>query len=167
MPVKIVKSLEELGLLIKGVSEKIKNDAKVQRGRFLSMVLGTLGGSLLGNMLAGKGVITGGDGFIPADEAVIRGGDGVSSSRSRRDQNRSKFLIAPHPVTNFEIQKYYQNKPKFNDVYSRDNLHKIMDEENIINLDEYEPIGTHWIAVYVNGDNVTYFDNFGVKNIPK
>ena len=78
---KIVKSLEELGLLIKGVSEKNKNDAKVQRGRFLSMVLGTLVASLLGNMLAGKGVITGGDGFIPADEAVIRGGDGVSSSR--------------------------------------------------------------------------------------
>ena len=78
---KIVKSLEELGLLIKGASEKNKNDAKVQRGRFFSMVLGTLGASLLGNMLAGKRVITGGDGFIPADEAVIRGGDGVSSSR--------------------------------------------------------------------------------------
>ena len=75
--------------------------------------------------------------------------------------------MPPHPLTNFEIQKYYQNEPKFNGVYSRNNLSKIKDGAYIINLDEYESIGTHWIALYVNAKNVTYFDSFGVEHIPK
>ena len=78
---KIVTSLEESCLLIKRVNETIKNDVKVQKGGFLGILLGTLGTSLLGNMLEGKRVITGSDGVIRADEGVIRGGDGVSSSR--------------------------------------------------------------------------------------
>ena len=62
-----------------------------------------------------------------------------------------KFLIPPHPLTNFEIQAYYQNEPRFNGVYSRDNLpHKIKDGAYAINFDEYSDIGTHWIAFYVN-----------------
>ena len=59
-----------------------------------------------------------------------------------------------HPLTNFEVQKYDQNKPKFNGFYSRNNLHKIKDGEFIINFDGYQLIGTHWIALYVNGNNV-------------
>ena len=55
--IKIVKSLEDFGLLLKGVSETIQNEAKGQKRRFLSMLLGTFGTSLLGNILAGKGVI--------------------------------------------------------------------------------------------------------------
>ena len=59
--------------------------------------------------------------------------------------------MPPHPLTNFEIQKYYQNEPKFNGVFSRDNLPiKIKDEAYVINLDEYSDIGTHWIALWVN-----------------
>ena len=49
------------------------------------------------------------------------------------------------------------NKPKFNDVYTRNNLPKIKDEAYVINLDEFKSIGTHWIALYVNGNNITYF----------
>ena len=52
----VVKSLEDLGLLLKGVSETIQNESKEQTERFLSMLLGTLGASLLGNMLTGKGM---------------------------------------------------------------------------------------------------------------
>ena len=70
-----------------------------------------------------------------------------------------------HPSTNFEIQKFYQNEPKFNGVYSRNNLCKLKDGAYITNLDEYESIGTHWIALYVNAENVTFFDKFGVENI--
>ena len=70
-------------------------------------------------------------------------------------------------MKNFEIQKYYQNEPKFNGVYSRNNLPKIKDGAYVINLDEYKSIGTHWIALYVNAENVTYFDSFGVEYIPK
>ena len=60
----IVDSLEDSGLLPEGVSETIQNEAKNQKGGFLSMLLGTLGASLLGNILAGKGVIRAGDGAI-------------------------------------------------------------------------------------------------------
>ena len=74
--------------------------------------------------------------------------------------------MPPHPLTNFEIQKYYQNESRFNGVYSRDNLTKIKDGAYIINLDEYSDIGTHWVALYVQ-NNVTYFDSFGVEHIPK
>ena len=63
--------------------------------------------------------------------------------------------MSPHPLTNFEIQKYYQNEPKSNGVYSRNSLPKIKDGSYVINLDEYESIGTHWIALYVNNNNVT------------
>ena len=74
--------------------------------------------------------------------------------------------MSPHPLTNFEIQKYYQKDPKFNGFYSRSNLPKIKDE-TYVNLDEYESIGTHWIALHVNDNNAIYFDSFGVEHIPK
>ena len=63
---KIVKSLEDSGLLLKGVSETIQHEAKEQRGGFLSMLLGTLGASLLGDILSGKGLIRAGEGTIRA-----------------------------------------------------------------------------------------------------
>ena len=88
--------------------------------------------------------------------------------------------MPPHPLTNFKIQKYYQNEPRFNGVYSRDNLPKIKDGAYIINLDEYSDIGTHWVALYVNNndinnnidnnnddDGVIYFDSFDVEHITK
>ena len=73
-----------------------------------------------------------------------------------------------HPLNNFEIQKYYQNDPRFNGLYSRDNLpNKIKDGADVISLDEYSDIGTHWIALYALNNNVTYFDSFGVEHVPK
>ena len=82
-------------------------------------------------------------------------------------------MILPHPLTNFEIQAYYQNEPRFNGVFIRDNLperssiNKIKNSAYVINLDEYHDIGTHWVALYVNNKTVTYFDSFGVEHIPK
>ena len=74
--------------------------------------------------------------------------------------------MQPHRLTNFEIQKYYQNEPKVIAVYSRNNLPKIRDGEYVINLDEYNSIGTHWMALYVNAKNVTYFDSFVAEHVP-
>ena len=99
--IKIVKSLENSGVLFKGVSETIQHEAKEQRGGFRSMLLGTLGASLLGSLL------TGGKG-------VIRAGEGI--------KKKSNLLIPFHPLTNFEISEYYKNEPRFNGVYSRDKL---------------------------------------------
>ena len=75
--------------------------------------------------------------------------------------------MPPDPLTNFEIQKYYQKEPRISGVYSRDNLPKIKDGTYVINLDEYSDIGTHWVALYVSNNDVTYFDSFGVEHIPK
>ena len=80
--------------------------------------------------------------------------------------------MPPYPLTNFEIQKYYQSEPRFNGVYSRDNLpernsFEIKDGAYIIILDEYSDIGTHWVALYAVNNNVTYFNSFGVEHIPK
>ena len=61
-----------------------------------------------------------------------------------------------------------KNEPRFNCAYSRDNLSvEIKDGAYIMNLDEYSDIRTHWVALYVINNDVTYFDSFGVENIPK
>ena len=75
-------------------------------------------------------------------------------------------LMPPQPLANFEIQKYYQNEPRFNGVYSRNNLSKIKDGAYLTNLNESKSIGTHCIALYVN-DDVTYFESFTVEHILK
>ena len=76
--------------------------------------------------------------------------------------------MPPHPLTNFEIQKYYQNEPRFNGVYSRNNLpKKIKDGVNVINLDEYADVGTHWIALFCRRKEIVYLDSFGVEHVPE
>ena len=78
--------------------------------------------------------------------------------------------MPPHPLTNFEIPQYYQDEPRFNGVYSRDNLPKIKYGAYVINFDEYSDTGTHQVALYlhsVHNNDVTYFDSFGVEHIPK
>ena len=65
------------------------------------------------------------------------------------------------------MQKYYKNEPRFNGVCSRDNLSTIKDGVYVINLDKHSDIGTHWVALWINNNNVTYFDSFGVEHIPK
>ena len=76
--IKIVKSLKDSGLLLKGVTETVQNEIKEQKGGFLSMLLGTLGASLLGNLLTGKGIYRAGKGkgINRAGEGVLRTGYG-------------------------------------------------------------------------------------------
>ena len=93
---KIVKSRKDSGLLLKGVSETIQNEVKEQKGGFLSMLLGTLGASLLGNMLTGKEINRAGKG-------VIRAGYG---------SKKKGFLIPPHPLLSELSEKYYRNEPR-------------------------------------------------------
>ena len=98
---KIIEALENSGILLKVVSKIIENETKEQRGGFLSMLLGTLGASLLGNLLTGgKGIVTAGEG----------------------SKKKLNSLLPFHPLTNIEISKYYVNEPRFNGVYSRNNL---------------------------------------------
>ena len=74
--------------------------------------------------------------------------------------------MLPHPLINFEIQKYYKNELWFNGVFSRNNLFKkIKDGAYIINLDEYADVGTHWIALFCKKNEIVYFNSFGVEHI--
>ena len=76
--------------------------------------------------------------------------------------------MLPHLLTNFEIQLYYKNEPRFNDVFSWNNLPKIIkDGAYVINLNEYADVGTHWIALFCNKNTVIYFDSFGVVHVPE
>ena len=120
-------------------------------------MLGTLGASLLGNILARK-----------------RPGKSWFWKQKRKRNckswlwKRTGFLMPPHPLTNFEIQKYYQNESRFKGVFSRDNLpKKIKDAAYVINLDEYGDVGTHWISLFCNGSEIVYFNSFGVEHAPE
>ena len=74
-----------------------------------------------------------------------------------------EFLMLLHPLANFKIQKYYENEPRFNGVYSRNNLpEKIKDGAFVINVDQYADVGTHWIALLCSISEIVYFDSFGV-----
>ena len=76
--------------------------------------------------------------------------------------------MPPHHLTNFEIQKYYQNEPRFNGAFSRNNLpEKIKGWAYVINLDEYADVGTHWIALFCNRNEIVSFDSFGVEHVPE
>ena len=90
--IKIVKSLEDSGLLLKGVTETVQNEVKEQKGGFISMLLGTLGASLLGNLLTGKGVYRAGKGkgINRAGEGIVRAGYGRPSS-SASHNNKMDF----------------------------------------------------------------------------
>ena len=150
---KIVQALEDSNILLKGVTKTSKNETKEQKGGFLSMLLDTLGASLLENLLSGKGIVRAGEG-------IARVGYGSSIKK--------KALIVAHPLTNFEIKQYYENEARFNGVYSRDNLPKtIKNGAYVINLDEYADVGTRWIALYVTNNEVIYFDSFAVEHVPK
>ena len=122
---KIVQALKDSNILLKGVTKTIKNETKEQEGGFLGMLLGTLGASLLGNMLAGKGIVRTGYWNKKGTE-MLRACYG----------SKKNILIQPHPLTNFEIQKYCQNETRFNGVFSRDNLpNKTKDGAYIISLE--------------------------------
>ena len=73
-----------------------------------------------------------------------------------------------HPLTNFEILKYYQNEPRFNGAYSRDNLSKrIKDGAYVVNLDKYANVGPYWTALSCGRSEIVYFDSVGFENVPE
>ena len=153
---KIIEALENSGILLKGVSKTIENETKERTGGFLIMLLGTLGASLLGNLL------TGGKGIMRAGNGIVRAGEGSGSKKNLNS------LLPFHPLTNIETSEYYKNEPRFNGVYSRNNLpNKIKKGAYVINLDEYENTGTHWVSLFVKPKYTVYFDSFGVEHIPK
>ena len=77
-------------------------------------------------------------------------------------------MSPPHPLTNFEIEKYFKDDLMFNGVFSRNNLPKTTrDGGYVVNLDDMGKAGTHWVAIFINDDRATYFDSFGVEHMPR
>ena len=99
--IKIVQALEDHGILIKGVTKTIENETKQQKGGFLGMLIGTLGVSLLSNVLSG--LLNKGSDLYRTGKGVVRAGEGI----------KKKALMPPRPLTNFEIQDYYKIESKF------------------------------------------------------
>ena len=98
-------------------------------------------------------------GTVRAGKEFLREEEGIK---------RKEALMPPYPLPNFEIKEYYEKKPRFNGVYSRDNLPKtIKSGVYVLNLDEYADLGTHWIALYVKNNEFIYFNSFGVEHVPK
>ena len=94
---------------------------------------------------------------------------GVQRAEPEAKELKKKLnsLLPFHPLTSIEINEYYINEPRFNGVYSRNNLpDKIKKGEYVINLDEYENTGMHWIALFLKPKEVIYFDSFGIEHIP-
>ena len=107
---KIVEALKDSNILLNGVTKTITNETKEQKGGFLSTLLGTLAASLLGNTLAGKGIVR-------EDYGNKKGKGILKAVYGSKTRTKKKILIPPHPLTNFELQKYYQNEPRFNGVF--------------------------------------------------
>ena len=102
--IKIIEALENSGILLKGVTKTIENETKEQRGGFLSMLLGTLGASLLGHLLTGgKGIVRAGDGMVRASDGIVRSGDGIVGA-GEGSKKTPKFTVT------FSSINKYRNK---------------------------------------------------------
>ena len=102
---KIIEALENSGILLKRVTKMIENETKEQRGRgFLGMLLGTLGASLLGNLLTGgKGIMRAGDGIVRAGDGIVRAGEGSVASRAKGEGSKKtpKFTITISSINKY------------------------------------------------------------------
>ena len=111
---KIIEALENSGILLKGVTKTSENETKEQSGGFLSMLPGTLGASLLGNLLTGgKVIVRAGDGIVRAGEGSIAcraKGEGIVRA-GEGSKKKLNLLLPFHPLTNIEISEYYKNEP--------------------------------------------------------
>ena len=134
---KIVKYLENSGILLKGASKTIQNAAKEQKGGLLSILLDTLGATVLGNILTSKGINRVGEGIIRASYGCKR--------------SSKKPLIK-----DLWFKKKFLDSTRFNWPYSEDILpDTIKNGTYVINLDRYSDVGTHWIALY-SKNKITY-----------
>ena len=166
--VKITKALEYSVVLMKGVTETLKNDKRKLHSRnsrnskkggalpIIPMLLGTLGSSLIGNLLTGKGLFrAGSDNKCNCGQGMYRAGNQGKGLFRAGEGIKKKSLMPAHPLTNFEIVDYFKNEPRFNGVFSRNNLPKtIKNGTYVINLDKYKNTGTHWVVLIVKSNEI-------------
>ena len=152
--IRIIKPLENSGVLIDWANKTVKHEIKKQEGILLGMLLRTSLASMLVHMLTGKGVMESGKG-------VMRAGRGCNDMH----QMDKKISIPLHPVSNIKVAKYFNYKLWFNGIYSRDILPRIKDGAYVINLDDKQSKRTHCVTLRINTNTAVYFDSFGTGYI--
>ena len=142
--IKTIKSLEKSGVLIDGVTEKVKHEIKKQEGGFLGDLLAPLAASIKQSVIS----------------SIIKGVSGRGVRRAGRGYMKKIFLIPHHPLNNIEITNYFNCEPRFNGVFSRNNLPRIKDGTYSINLDDRNSKGTHWASLFMDRNTILYCDSF-------
>ena len=100
--------------------------------------------------------------------SVVRGISGRGVRRAGRGYMDKKILVQLHPLNNIVITYYFNYKPKFNGVFSRNNLPRIKDEAFVINLDEKKKSNrTHWLSLFIDKNTSVYFVSYGINYIPQ
>ena len=143
--IKIIKSLEDSGVLIDGVTETGKDEIKKQEGGFLGALLAPSAASLV----------------QPVISSIVKG---ISGRGVRRAGRRciKKCLDLLHPLNNIEITNYFNAEPRFNGVLSRNNLPRIKEGVYVINLDDKNSKVTHRVSLFIDRNTAVYFDSFGI-----
>ena len=144
--IKIIKLLEDLGVLIDGVTEKVKHEIKKQKDGFLGALLVPLAASLA----------------QPVISSVITGISGRRVKRAGRGH-----MVTLHTLNNIEITNYFNDEPRFNGIFSRNKLPGIKDGAYVINLDDKKSKGTHWVSLFIDRNVAIYFNSFGIEYIPQ
>ena len=149
--IKIIKSSEDSGVLIDGVTETVKDEVKNQEGGFLGALLAPLATSLV----------------QPVISSVVKGISGRGVRRAGRGYNGYNFLVLHHPINNIEITNYFNDESRFDNVFSRNNLPRIEDGAYVIILDVKNSKGTHWVSLFIDKNTAGYFEAFGIEYIPQ
>ena len=98
---------------------------------------------------------------------VVKGIRGRGGRRAGGGYMHKKLLDPLHPLNNIEIANYFNYKPRFNGVISRNNLPKIKDGTYVISLYDKNSKGTHWVTLFANKHTAVYSDSFGIEQIPQ
>ena len=140
--IKTIKPLKDSTVLIGGVTETVKDVIKKQEGGFLGALLAPLAASLV----------------QPVIYSVVK-------VISRKRIYEWKFLVPLHPLNNIKIINYFKYEPRFNGEFSRNNLPKIKNGAYVINLNDENIKGTHWVLLLIDKNTAVYFDFFGIGYI--
>ena len=142
--IKIIKLLEYSAVFIDRVTETVKHKIKKEKRGFFRDFLVPLAFSIV----------------QPVFSSVLKGISGRGVRRTGRKYMNKKFSFPVHPLSNIEITEYFNYEPRFNNVFSRNNLPRIKDRVYVINLDDQKSKGTHWVSLFIDKHLDVYFDSF-------
>ena len=145
--IKIIKSLENSGVLIGRVTETVNHEIKKQESGFVGALLEPLAASIV----------------QPVISSVAKG----ISGEEQEDDIWINILVLLRPLNSIEITTYFNYEPRFNGIFSKNNLPKIKDGVYVINFYDQKSKETHRISLFIDRNTAAYFDSFGIEYIPQ